>query len=373
MSDEAVLVLQDGAAFRGRGFGARVESWGEVVFNTSMTGYPELLTDPSYRRQIITLTYPEIGNYGVARRDAESPRIQAAGLIVRNLSPVVSNWRSDVDLSTWMAEAGVPGLAGIDTRALVRRIRDRGAQPAILTTVPGFDVAELRARAAALPSMAGMDLIPEVTVAQPTPWTEGLVDDAGEPIPPLAPPRLHVVAVDMGMKANMARLLVHHGCRVTVVPASTTAEQILALKPDGVLLSNGPGDPSTATGVVAATKALLGKVPLFGICMGHQILGQALGASTFKTTFGHRGGNQPVHCSDGRVLITSQNHGFCVKHGDLRDGCSQSERNLSDETNEGIDAPELQAFSVQYHPEAAPGPHDAGVHFEKFVRMMERR
>ncbi len=369
----AHLVLADGAAFTGTGFGAQTESWGEVVFNTSMTGYPELLTDPSYRRQIITLTYPEIGNYGVAVRDSESERIQAAGLVVRSLSPIVSNWRSNVDVSTWLAPAGVPGIAGIDTRALVRRIRDRGAQMGILTTLPDADLADLRARAAQLPSMDGMDLIPEVTCAAERAWTEGLVDDAGAPVTPLAPPVLHVVAVDLGMKANMARLLVHHGCRVTIVPASTTAERILALKPDGVLLSNGPGDPKTAVAAVAATKALVGKVPIFGICMGHQILGQALGAATYKTKFGHRGGNQPVLAtSDRRVLITSQNHGFAVDRGQLQAGSSECEHNLSDDTNEAIDAPSLQAFSVQYHPEAAPGPHDAGVHFQRFVALMQR-
>lgn len=370
----AWLVLADGTAFQGTGFGAATSIEGEVVFNTSMTGYPELLTDPSYRRQILTLTYPEIGNYGVTRRDFESDRVQAAGLVVRALSPVVSSWRSDLDLSAFLQEAGIPGIAGIDTRALVRRLRDGGTVMGVLSNEPNADVAVLRARARGLPGMAGCELISQVTCAAPTPFTEGMVDDAGAPLAPLAPPRHHVVAYDFGIKKNMARLLVHHGCTVTLVPASTTAAQVRALKPDGVLLSNGPGDPSTVPHVVQAVRELLGQVPVFGICMGHQILGQALGASTFKTAFGHRGGNQPVILDDGpqrgRVLITSQNHGFCVKHGELENAAA-SERNLSDETNEGIDCPAQGAFSVQYHPEAAPGPHDAGIHFERFMHMMD--
>lgn len=374
----AWLVLADGTAFRGIAFGARATAEGEVVFNTSMTGYPELLTDPSYRRQILTLTYPEIGNYGVCRRDVESDRLQPAALVVRALSPVVSNWRSEVDLSTWLQHAGIPGIAGIDTRALVRRLREGGTVMGIVSTEPTADLRSLRERARALPGMAGCELISQVTCERPTPFAEGLVDDSGSPIAPLSPPLRHVVAYDFGIKRNMARLLVHHGCKVTIVPASTTAEQVRALQPDGVLLSNGPGDPSTVPHVVEAVRALLGRIPIFGICMGHQILGQALGASTYKTSFGHRGGNQPViiEASEddpklhGRVLITSQNHGFAVKPGELQ-SAKPSERNLSDDTNEGIDARERWAFSVQYHPEAAPGPHDADIHFQRFIRMMD--
>jgi carbamoyl-phosphate synthase small subunit len=371
----AWLVLADGTAFRGTAFGASSTSAdGEVVFNTSMTGYPELLTDPSYRGQILTLTYPEIGNYGVCRRDVESDRIQCAALVVRSLSPVVSNWRSEIDLSSWLADAGVPGIAGIDTRALVRRLRTSGTMMGIVSTEAGADVRALRERARALPGMAGQELISSVTCKAPTPWSEGLLDEAGRPLAPMRAPTFHVVAYDFGVKRNMLRLLVHHGCRVTVVPASTTAEQVRALAPDGVLLSNGPGDPSTVPHVVAAVRELLGAVPVFGICMGHQILGQALGASTYKTPFGHRGGNQPVLIEEGepkgRVLITSQNHGFAVKPGELKEGLA-SERNLSDDTNEGIDARARWAFSVQYHPEAAPGPHDADIHFKRFIAMMD--
>jgi carbamoyl-phosphate synthase small subunit len=366
--------LQDGTAFEGTAFGAVTTVEGEVVFNTSMTGYPELLTDPSYKRQILTLTYPEVGNYGVTHRDAESGGVQAAGLVVRNLSPVVSNWRSDVDLSSWLEAAGVPGIAGIDTRALVLRLRDRGSMMGLLST-DGTDLATLRARVKTLDGMAGCELVSVVSCKAAYSFTEGLVDDAGTAIAPLSPPTRHVVAVDLGMKRNMGRLLVHHGCKVTVVPHATSATDILALKPDGVLFSNGPGDPSTAVDVVTAARDLVGKVPVFGICMGHQVLGQALGASTYKTKFGHRGGNQPVILDEGayagRVLITSQNHGFAVRPGELKAPAHESERNLSDETNEGLDACASYAFSVQYHPEAAPGPHDAEIHFEAFVSLID--
>ena len=373
----AWLVLADGTAFSGTGFGARATVEGEVVFNTSMTGYPELLTDPSYRRQILTLTYPEIGNYGVCRRDAESERVQPAALVVRALSPVVSNWRSDVDLSSYLRDAGVPGIAGLDTRALVRRLREGGTVMGVVSTDDSADLRALRERAAALPGMAGCELISQVTCKAPWEFKDGVLDDAGHPLPRPAPTR-HVVAYDFGIKHNMARMLVQRGCRVTLVPADTTADAVLALKPDGVLLSNGPGDPSTVPHVVAAVGALLGRVPIFGICMGHQILGQALGASTYKTPYGHRGGNQPVllelgdppRAPAGRVLITSQNHGFAVKPGELKVG-RESEKNVSDGTNEGLDAREQHAFSVQYHPEAAPGPHDADVHFDRFIVMMD--
>jgi carbamoyl-phosphate synthase small subunit len=378
MTPSAWLVLEDGTAFPGVAFGAATTAEGEVVFNTSMSGYPELLTDPSYKRQLLTLTVPEVGNYGVCDRDFESDGIQAAGLVVRHLSERTSNWRSDRDLSSWMRDAGIPGIAGIDTRALVLRLREGGTRVGVLST-DGTPLAELRARAKALPGMAGCELISVVTCKEPYAFTEGLVDDAGHPVPS-APVRFHVVAYDFGMKKNMARLLVHRGCRVTVVPASTTADAVRALRPDGVLLSNGPGDPSTVPHVVDAVRSLLGEIPIFGICMGHQILGQALGSSTYKTPFGHRGGNQPVltdavvnkQGTRSRVLITSQNHGFAVRPEHLPPPARANETNLSDGTNEGVDATARMAFSVQYHPEAAPGPHDADIHFDRFLSMMEQ-
>jgi carbamoyl-phosphate synthase small subunit len=372
----AWLVLEDGTAFSGTAFGATTTAEGEVVFNTSMSGYPELLTDPSYKRQLLTLTVPEVGNYGVCDRDFESEGIQAAGLVVRHLSERVSNWRSDRDLSSWMNDAGIPGIAGIDTRALVLKLREGGTKVGLLST-DGTPLPELRARAKALPGMAGCELISVVTCKAPYEFTEGLVDDVGHPLP-AAPQRFHVVAYDFGMKKNMARLLVHKGCKVTVVPAATTAAEVKALRPDGVLLSNGPGDPSTVPHIVDAVRTLLGDIPIFGICMGHQLLGQALGSSTYKTPFGHRGGNQPVltdavvnkQGERSRVLITSQNHGFAVKPEHLPPPARANETNLSDGTNEGVDARARWAFSVQYHPEAAPGPHDAELHFDRFIEMM---
>jgi carbamoyl-phosphate synthase small subunit len=374
-SHVAWLVLDDGTAFRGEAFGASTTIDGEVVFNTSMSGYPELLTDPSYRRQLLTLTVPEVGNYGVCDRDFESDRIQAAGLIVRRLSTVVSNWRSDRDLSSWMKGENIPGIAGIDTRALVRRLRDGGTRVGLLST-DGTPLAELRERVKAVPGMAGCELISAVTTPARYEFTDGLLDDAGVAIAS-APVRHHVVAFDFGMKKNMARLLVHKGCKVTVVPANTTAAEVRALSPDGVLLSNGPGDPSTVPDVVEAVRDLVGTVPVFGICMGHQVLGQALGASTYKMPFGHRGGNQPVHTdvvpgAAARVLITSQNHGFAVRPAELPAEARANEVNLSDGTNEGLNASSKWAFSVQYHPEAAPGPHDAEIHFDHFISMMDR-
>jgi carbamoyl-phosphate synthase small subunit len=372
MNNKAWLVLQDGMAFEGLAFGHQGEAAGEVVFNTSMTGYPELLTDPSYKRQIVTLTYPEIGNYGVTHRDAESDGVQVSGLVVRNLSPVTSSFRSDLNLDTWLCEAGVPGIHGVDTRALVRHIRDAGAMNGVLCTEPGADPRALLERARAVPPMAGSALIDDVTCKAPYRFEGGLVDDFGNAMAPLRGERHHVVAIDLGMKRNMGRLLVHHGCKVTVVPASTTAAQVLALEPDGVFLTNGPGDPSTATATIEALRGVLGKRPVFGICMGHQILAQALGGSTYKTSFGHRGANQPVKTPDGRVLITSQNHGFAVDPASIVGKGAESHANLSDGTNEGVFAPELWAFSVQYHPEAAPGPHDALNHFEHFIELMDR-
>lgn len=382
-SDAAWLVLADGTTFSGRAFGYRGISDGEVVFNTAMSGYPELLTDPSYRRQILSLTVSEVGNYGVAPQDFESTHIQAAGLVVRSLSPVVSNWRSERSLDAWLKAEKIPAIFGVDTRALVLHLRSRGSMMGIIASGDeaislGLDV--LRTRAQQLAGMQGCNLVDVVSCKEPYVWTEGLSHDDGTMRAPLAAPTFHVVVFDFGVKRNMLRLLVHHGCRVTVVPAHTTAEQVKAINPDGILLSNGPGDPATAGAIVAQVKELLGTLPVFGICMGHQILSQALGRSTYKTLFGHRGGNQPVLTSSGTVSITSQNHGFAVD-----DQISQThdanttilqpnalETNLSDGTNEGLFWESHNAFSVQYHPEAAPGPRDAAPHFAHFVDMMRR-
>lgn len=370
MNIPAHLILADGLVFTGTSFGAETEMEGEVVFNTSMTGYPELLTDPSYHRQILVLTYPEIGNYGVSLSDVESTKIQAAGLVVRALSSA-SNWRSNVELPNWLASAGVPGIFGIDTRALVRHLRDAGSMMGLIHTGYNPDIKSLVERAAALPGMGGANLTPDITCKSVYTYTEGLLDDDGEPLSPLRPPERHVVVVDLGIKLSILRLLVHHGCRVSIVPSHTSYQDIIDLKPDGVFLSNGPGDPSTQVELVDTVRALLGKVPIFGICMGHQILAQALGATTYKTTFGHRGGNQPVINEDGRVWITSQNHGFAVDAAGLLPPGRATGTNVSDRTNEGVDVDEARAFSVQYHPEAAPGPHDARGCFEKFYLVME--
>lgn len=373
MSNEhvATLALEDGTLFVGQAFGAKVTRAGEAVFNTSMSGVVELMTDPSYCDQILTLTVTEVGNVGVPLLDKESARIHAVGLVVRSLSPVVSNWRSDLSLDEWLAQEGVGGIAGVDTRALVLHLREHGAMRAVLSTEPGHDAAALVEQARSAPAMKGRSLCRAVTCEGVQDWTDGLVDEAGNAVAPLRAPTKHVVAMDLGMKHSIARLLVHHGCKVTVVPSTTTADDILALNPDGIFLSNGPGDPSTEKDAVEAVKGLVGKRPIFGICMGHQLLSQAFGAETYKTRFGHRGGNQPVKTPEGRVLITSQNHGFAVQKEALS-GAEQSHENVSDGTNEGIDAKDAYAFSVQYHPEAAPGPHDARPHFEEFIALMDR-
>lgn len=367
---QAALVLADGTVFLGTSIGAPVARAGEVVFNTSLTGYPELLTDPSYKEQLLTLTYTEIGNYGVADRDFEADGLQAAGLIVRAESPLASNWRSDRTLTAWLTSAGVPGIAGVDTRALVQHLRDHGSMMGILSAEAGADVVALAAEAAALPGMAGRDLATLASCDAPYTFDEGMLDDAGEPIAPLAAPERHVVVLDFGVKRNMLRLLVHHGCKVTVVPVGTTAAEMRALNPDGVLLSNGPGDPAQMTDQIGAVRSLLGEVPLFGICMGHQVLSQALGASTYKLAFGHRGGNQPVRLPDGRVAMTAQNHGFAVDTAGTP--LSVSHVNVSDGTVEGVDAAAQYAFGVQHHPEAAPGPHDAQGDFAAFVALIDK-
>ncbi|GIK54668.1 MAG: carbamoyl-phosphate synthase small chain [Chloroflexota bacterium] len=372
MTQPALLALEDGATWPGIAFGAMGTTTGEIVFNTSLTGYQEILTDPSYHGQIITLTQPHIGNTGCNPEDDESGRVWAAGFVVRSLSPVVSNWRATQSLPDYLAERGVVGITEVDTRALVRHIRTYGAMRAALSSEI-TDAAELVAVARAARDMNGLDLVREVTCAEPYHWTEAADwwQPDGERLSVIGN-RYHVVAYDFGIKRNMLRLLAGKGCRITVVPATTPAADVLAMNPDGIFLSNGPGDPAACTYAVTAVRELLGQKPIFGICLGHQILGLALGASTYKLKFGHRGGNQPVQVvAHGRVQISSHNHGFAVDALTLPDGALNSHINLNDTCCEGIDAPNYRAFSVQYHPESSPGPHDSDELFDKFVDLME--
>ncbi|MGA9770485.1 MAG: glutamine-hydrolyzing carbamoyl-phosphate synthase small subunit [Blastocatellia bacterium] len=378
---EAILALEDGRVWRGRGFGARAEVIGEVVFNTAMTGYQEILTDPSYCGQIVTMTYPLIGNYGVNDEDIESRRIFAEGLIVRELSRTVSNWRADMSLDDYLKAATVPGISDIDTRALVRHIRERGSMRGCLSTETTDEQVVIE-RARRAPEMVGLDLASVVTCREPYVWTDDQAGAYGSPrlLHPnviqdkaIFEPRFHVVAYDFGLKHNSLRNMAALGCRVTVVPAHTSAEDVIALKPDGIWLSNGPGDPEPLTGVVANLKKLIGRYPIFGICLGHQLMGLALGGQTYKLPFGHHGGNQPVKdLKTGRVEITAQNHGFAVDADSLPAGCEITHINLNDNTVEGLAHREHPVYSVQYHPEAGPGPHDPAHLFDRFVETMER-
>jgi carbamoyl-phosphate synthase small subunit len=367
----ALLVLEDGSAWPGYGFGARGDTTGEIVFNTSITGYQEILTDPSYHGQIITMTMPHIGNYGVTPEDDESDRVWAAGFVVRKLSPIVSNWRSRQSLPDYLAEREIVGITDVDTRALVRHIRTHGAMRAALSTSDP-NPERLVALARAARDMNGLDLACEVTCTEPYHWSEGLEWWQPDRQSKVVDHQYHVVAYDFGVKRNMLRLLASRGCRITVVPAATPATDVLAMNPDGIFLSNGPGDPAACTYAVDAVKTLLGKKPIFGICLGHQILGLALGAKTYKLKFGHRGGNQPVQVvASGAVQISSHNHGFAVDASTLPDGVTMSHVNLNDDCCEGLDVPAQQAFSVQYHPESSPGPHDSDELFDKFIAMMD--
>jgi len=369
---KAVLLLEDGTLFEGRAFGARAEKCGEVVFNTSMSGYQEILTDPSYHEQIITMTYPLIGNYGTNPEDWESRKSFVSGFAVKENCPYPSNWRSNASLDEYLRVNGIVGIEGFDTRKLVRHIRTKGALRGILSAVE-TDPKKLAARLQEYPGLVGRDIVKDVTVDKPYVWKEGVVDVLNPGVkPPQA--KYKVVAIDCGMKQNILRLLVSHGCDVTAVPAQATAEQILAYKPDGVFLSNGPGDPAAVTYTVETVKSLLGKVPIFGICLGHQILGLALGGTTYKLKFGHRGANHPVkNLRTGRIEITSQNHGFCVDLDSLKGrDVELTHMNLNDNTLEGLRCDKLAAFSVQYHPEASPGPHDSNYLFDDFIDLMGR-
>jgi carbamoyl-phosphate synthase small subunit len=370
----AKLALEDGTVFTGTSIGAEGEVDGEVCFNTSMTGYQEILTDPSYRGQIVTMTYPQIGNYGVNQDDVESQKPHLAGFVVREHSRTQSNFRSERSLGEYLVENGVVAIESIDTRALVRRIRSQGAMRGVLSTTD-LDDSRLVEKAKASPGLVGRDLVQEVappdvrTWNQPlSEWTllpsEGPKGSKGETGP-------HVVALDFGMKWNIPRHLVDMGCRVTIVPGSYTAEQILALDADGIFLSNGPGDPEPLEYAANTIRSLLGQRPIFGICLGHQLLSLACGGRTFKMKFGHRGANHPVHdLTTDRVEITSQNHGFSVDEESLPDTLQVTHRSLNDKTVEGVSHRELPAFSVQYHPEASAGPHDSHYLFRRFLRQM---
>jgi len=368
---KAALALADGRVFFGQALGASGEISGEVVFNTSMSGYQEILTDPSYRGEIVTMTYPLIGNYGINREDVESSRPHLAGFIVKEACDMPSNWRSEMSLDAYLKENNIIGLSGIDTRALVRHIRDKGAQTGIISTVD-LDADSLVAKAKAAPSIVGQDLVQEVTCKDRYDWDEGTWDLANGYEKQQEPAKYKVVAYDFGIKYNILRNLVSKGCAVTVVPANTPAEDVLAMQSDGVFLSNGPGDPEPVTYAQENIRQLLGKVPLFGICLGHQLLSIALGGKTYKLKFGHRGGNQPVRRGQGHnVEITSQNHGFAVDASSLQDDAFVTHINLNDNTVEGLEHKTMPAFSVQYHPEASPGPHDANYLFDEFIKLMD--
>jgi carbamoyl-phosphate synthase small subunit len=370
----AVLALEDGTVFRGISIGAKGNTTGEVVFNTAMTGYQEILTDPSYSRQIVTLTYPHIGNYGTTPEDLEAAGIYAAGLVIRDLPALHSNWRATESLQSFLQRGKTVAIADIDTRKLTRILREKGAQAGCIMTGDKVDEKAAVLAAKKFPGLKGMDLAKVVSTKKQYQWNDGGAWD-GEPRPARVSHRLHVVAYDYGIKRNILRMLADHGCRVTVVPAQTPAEKVLAMNPDGIFLSNGPGDPEPCDYAIAATQAFLKtEVPLFGICLGHQLLGLATGARTVKMKFGHHGANHPVQdLETGRVLITSQNHGFAVDEATLPANVKATHRSLFDGSLQGLKLTDRPAFSFQGHPEASPGPHDVSPLFARFVELMVRR
>ena len=372
---QALLVLEDGSVYRGNAFAGKGEVLGEVVFNTGMTGYQEILTDPSYKGQIVLMTCPLIGNTGINPEDMESAGIHLEGFVVREYQGCPSNWRSRESLKSFLVRHGKLGVEGIDTRALTRRIRIAGAMRGILSTETE-EIGRLIERVRAYPGLVGRDLVREVTCREPYLWMDGVPRETASRSVSTgasgAAIRRRVVVLDCGVKFNILRNLEQRGCEVVVLPAASTGADILALRPDGVLLSNGPGDPAALPYIVETVRSILGKLPVFGICLGHQILGQAAGGRTEKLKFGHHGINQPVrNCRSGRVEITSQNHGFVVLPETLAQERETILGNLNDQTSEGICYPALSAFSVQHHPEAAPGPHDAGYLFDEFIRLMD--
>lgn len=355
----AVLALEDGKIFNGFGFGLEGEAYGEVVFNTSMMGYQEILTDPSYKGQMVCMTYPLIGNYGINKTDMESTRPFVEGFIIKELSRIYSNWRATEDLGSYLKRNKIVGIEGIDTRALTKHLREHGAKKGVIST-KDLDAKSLVTKAQNSPGLVGRDLIKEVMCKKSYDWNKDGI--------------FRVVAIDSGIKHNILRHLANRKCHIKVVPATAKKEEILAFKPHGLFLSNGPGDPEALPYIVSTVKSLLDDLPIFGICLGHQILGQAFGGKTFKLKFGHHGGNQPVKDLDsGRVAITAQNHGFAVDVESVADkNVRLTHVNLNDNTSEGMRHKKLPIFSVQYHPEAAPGPHDATYHFDQFIEMMEK-